>query len=235
MHWKVICGLSGVWGCNLLHNPTEPSIEEQTVDLFLQYGVSCISASAYMRLSKALVRYRLLGLFERNGKVYSEHQIFAKVSHPSVVQQFLSPPPAKMVDEFSQSGVISEAQARLAHRIPMADSITVEGDSGGHTDSRPLSVLLPSVLQLREQAMKKYEYEKTVWIGAAGGIATPMAIQGTPLRWALNMFYWALFIKRLWRLETSDLVKEMLSKMDVTDWHWVSPQICLRLVLMSKC
>ena len=147
---------TGVWGCNLLHNPSEPKVEEQTVDLFLQYGVSRISASAYMRLSNALVRYRLLGLSERDGKVYSAHQIFAKVSHPSVVQQFLSPAPAKIVDGFLKEGVISETQARLARRIPMADAITVEGDSGGHTDSRPLSVLLPSVLQLRDQAMKEY-------------------------------------------------------------------------------
>ena len=84
---------TGVWGCNLLHNPVEPDIEERTVDLFLQYKVSCISASAYMRLSKALVRYRLLGISERSGKICATHKIFAKVSHPSVVKLSAPPPP----------------------------------------------------------------------------------------------------------------------------------------------
>ena len=207
---------TGVWGCNLLHNPSEPNVEEQTVDMFLQYGVSRISASAYMRLSKALIRYRLLGLSERDGKMYSAHQIFAKVSHPAVVQQFLSPAPAKIVEGFLKDGVISETQARLAQRIPIADAITVEGDSGGHTDSRPLSVLLPSVLQLRDQAMKEYGYEESIWVGAAGGIATPMAIRGAL---AMGAEYVLLGSVHQATVEagTSDLVKEMLSKMDVTD------------------
>ena len=207
---------SGVWGCNLLHNPSEPSIEERTVDLFLQYGVSCISASAYMRLSKALVRYRILGLSERSGRLHSAHTIFAKVSHPSVVKQFLSPPPEKLVQEFLRDGIITSKQAILARHIPMADAITVEGDSGGHTDSRPLSVILPSVLQLRDQAMEKHQYKSNIWIGAAGGIATPMAIQGAL---AMGAEYVLLGSVHQATVEagTSDLVKEMLSKMDVTD------------------
>ena len=207
---------NGVWGCNLLHNPSDPSIEERTVDLFMQYGVSCISASAYMRLSKALVRYRILGLSQRFGKVHSEHKIFAKVSHPSVVNQFLSPPPVKLVQEFLRDGIITSAQAELARYVPMADAITVEGDSGGHTDSRPLSVILPSVLQLRNQAMKEYGYNSLIWVGAAGGIATPMAIQGAL---AMGAEYVLLGSVHQATVEagTSDLVKEMLSKMDVTD------------------
>lgn len=206
----------GQWGCNLLHNPSEPSVEERTVDLFLQYGVSCISASAYMRLSKALVRYRILGLAERSGTPHSVHKIFAKVSHPSVVKQFLSPAPLKMVQELLRDGLITPEQATLAHRVPMADAITVEGDSGGHTDSRPLSVILPSVLQLRDQAMDQHKYDAAIWVGAAGGIATPMAIQGAL---AMGAEYVLLGSVHQATVEagTSDLVKDMLSKMDVTD------------------
>jgi hypothetical protein len=33
-------------------------------------------------------------------------------------------------------------------RVPLACDITVEADSGGHTDNRPLSVLLPASRQL---------------------------------------------------------------------------------------
>ena len=57
----------------------------------------------------------------------------------------------------------------------MADDITVEADSGGHTDNRPLVCLLPSILELRDEIQRKYGYEKPVRIGVAGGIATPQS------------------------------------------------------------
>ena len=46
-------------GDQSLHSPNEPELEEHLVDLF-PYGVKRISASAYMRLSLAVVRYRIL-------------------------------------------------------------------------------------------------------------------------------------------------------------------------------
>lgn len=207
---------TGVWGCNLLHNPTEPSIEEQTVDLFLQYGVSVISASAYMRLSKALVRYRVTGLNEQNGKVQVGHKIFAKVSHPSVVKQFLAPAPKNIVDELVAEGVLSSEQAAWSQMVPMADSITVEADSGGHTDSRPLSVILPTILQLRDVAQEHYGYRKPIFVGAAGGIATPLAMKGALAMGAEYVLLGSIHQVTV-EAGTSDLVKDMLSKMDVTD------------------
>ena len=39
---------------NLLNNPHEPAVEEQTVDLYLKYCEHRISASAYMDLSPAV-------------------------------------------------------------------------------------------------------------------------------------------------------------------------------------
>ena len=207
---------ANIWGCNLLHNPVEPEIEEQTVDLFLRYGVPVISASAYMRLSKALVRYRVTGLIKRNGTVLSEHKIFAKVSHPSVVKQFLAPAPMKIVEELQAEGVISPEQAAWSQAVPMADAITVEGDSGGHTDSRPLSVILPTIVQLRDAAQEEYSYKQPIFVGAAGGIATPMAMKGAL---AMGAEYVLLGSVHQATVEagTSDLVKDMLSTMDVTD------------------
>ena len=121
-----------------------------------------------------------------------------------------------MVQELLRDGVITAEQAQFAQHVSMADAITVEGDSGGHTDSRPLSVILPSVLLLRQQAMDEYGYTSSIWVGAAGGIATPMAIQGAL---AMGAEYVLLGSVHQATVEagTSDLVKEMLSKMDVTD------------------
>ena len=51
-------------------------------------------------------------------------------------------------------------RARAAHRrtrpsspraLPVAEDITVEADSGGHTDNRPLVALLPAILALRDE------------------------------------------------------------------------------------
>ena len=55
----------------------------------------------------------------------------------------------------------------------MADDITVEADSGGHTDNRPLVNILPAIIQLRDKIQEIYGYAQTVRVGAAGGIATP--------------------------------------------------------------
>jgi PfaD family protein len=57
----------------------------------------------------------------------------------------------------------------------MADDITVEADSGGHTDNRPLVVLFPIIAQLRNEIQQKYQYKKRIRVGAAGGISTPGA------------------------------------------------------------
>jgi|GEM_PF-2462470 len=213
---EVLSTNAGPWGCNLLHNPVEPEVEEQTVDLLLAHGVQMISASAYMRLSKALVRYRLSGLEMKDGQIQCKHQIFAKASHPSVVQQFLSPAPKKMVQELLADGVITSGQAEMALAIPMSDAITIEADSGGHTDSRPLSVLLPFFVRMRNQMQHTVGYRHTVMIGAAGGIGDPQAING-----ALSMGadYVLLGSVHQCTVEagTSDLVKQMLSEMTIID------------------
>jgi len=63
----------------------------------------------------------------------------------------MQPAPEKMVKELVSQGLVTELQAALAAKIPMADDITVEADSGGHTDNRPLPCLLPSIIALRDE------------------------------------------------------------------------------------
>ena len=55
----------------------------------------------------------------------------------------------------------------------MADDITVEADSGGHTDNRPLVSAFPAILNLRDEIQALHPERTPVRIGAAGGIATP--------------------------------------------------------------
>jgi PfaD family protein len=81
-----------------------------------------------------------------------------------------------MARDLVHEGWITEQQARLAERVPLADDLTVEADSGGHTDNRPLVVLLPSISELRDELQARQGYARVPRVGAAGGIGTPAAV-----------------------------------------------------------
>ena len=55
----------------------------------------------------------------------------------------------------------------------MADDVTAEADSGGHTDNQPAIVLLPTMITLLEQMQAQHAYKSPPRVGAAGGISTP--------------------------------------------------------------
>lgn len=170
------------WGMNLLHNPAEPAVEERTVDLYLKYGVRRVEASAYMGLNAAVVRYRTAGIRAgADGRPFAPNRLFAKVSRPEVAQKFLRPPPQDLLDGLVKAGHLTPEQALLARRLPLAEDVTGEADSGGHTDHRPLVVLLPSLLALRDQIAAEEGWtgaDARPRIGAAGGLGTPAAIAG---------------------------------------------------------
>ncbi len=165
---------NGPYGFNLIHSPAEPELEAAIVDLYLRRNVRLISASAYLKLTLPLVRYRVHGIRrDAQGLVVTPNSIMAKVSRVEVARRFLSPPPTDMLRELVGAGEISEEQARLAATVPMADDLTAEADSGGHTDNRPALALVPTMLALRDELQAEHGYARPVRVGAAGGIATP--------------------------------------------------------------
>ena len=164
----------GPYAFNLIHSPSEVALERSAVDLYLKHGVRTVEASAFLSLTLDLVRYRVSGLsLNAAGQVACQHRVIAKLSRLEVAQQFLQPAPAKLLQHLVAEGAITEQQAVLATKVPMADDITVEADSGGHTDNRPLVCLLPAVIALRDQMQQQYGYREKVRVGAAGGIGTP--------------------------------------------------------------
>lgn len=161
---------------NLLHNPNDNGLEFKTIELYLQNQVECIEASAFVNLSPALVAYRVAGLqLSPQGRIIAKNRIIGKIAHPHVAQQFLQPPPANLLGELVRTQQISAEQANLAQFVSMADDITVEADSGGHTDNQQLIAILPSIIALRNQIQAQQRYSQSVRIGAAGGIGTPYA------------------------------------------------------------
>ena len=165
---------NGPYVFNLIHSPSEDAIERGAVDLFLKYGVTTVEASAFLDLTPNIVRYRVAGLsLNAQNQVEIGNRVIAKISRTEVASKFMAPAPATILQKLLSEGKITEEQAQLAANIPMADDITVEADSGGHTDNRPLVSLLPVILVLRDQFQAKYGYAQPIRVGAAGSIGTP--------------------------------------------------------------
>jgi len=165
------------YGFNLIHSPSEPDLEAQVVDLYLRRGIRLVEASAYLRLTLPVVRYRVSGIKrDAEGRIVTPNRIIAKVSRVEVATQFFSPPPQELLNELVRSGEIAAAQAALAAGIPMAQDLTAEADSGGHTDNRPLVTLLPTLLALRDRMQGQFGYEQALRVGAAGGLSTPAGL-----------------------------------------------------------
>ena len=171
---RTLGGAGLPYGFNLIHSPGEPALEAAVADLYLKRGVRLVEASAYLDLTLPVVRYRVHGLHvDRAGKVVAPNRLIAKASRVEVASKFLAPPPAKFLRELVATRDITPEQAEWATRLPMADDLTAEADSGGHTDNQPAVVLLPTMLALRDRLQAQYRFAQTPRVGAAGGIATP--------------------------------------------------------------
>ncbi|MEY3332287.1 MAG: hypothetical protein RLZZ176_587 [Cyanobacteriota bacterium] len=202
---------------NLLHSPSEPAIERRLIDLYLQHQVRIIEASAFLDLSDNIVYYRAAGLsLNSANEIEIKNKIIAKVSRREVATKFLQPAPTKIIKQLVEKGLISELQANLAEKIPLADDITIEADSGGHTDNRPLVCLLPSILELRDEIQCKYGYEKPVRIGVAGGISTPQSALAAFMMGAAYIVTGSINQSCL-EAGTSAYTKKLLAEAEMTD------------------
>ncbi len=205
------------FGFNLIHSPGDPNLELETVHLYLRYGVRLISASAFMGITLPLVYYRIKGIQQdEHGIPTTPQKIIAKISREEVAKQFLSPPPAKFIQQLLERDWITEQEARLAEMIPMADALTAEADSGGHTDNRPALALLPTMISLRDWAMTAFNFNTPLSIGLGGGIATP---ESAAAAFAMGADYLVTgSINQACReAGTSDTVRQMLSEAGQAD------------------
>ncbi len=162
------------FGFNLIHSPNDPELETAVVDLYLKRGIRLVSASAYLDLTLPLVYFRIKGIHrDHNGNIICPNKVIAKVSRIEVARKFFSPPPEKFLTQLIYKKMITCEEADLARSIPVAEDLTAEADSGGHTDNQPAISLLPTMLALRDDLMDKYKYQRPLCVGLGGGIATP--------------------------------------------------------------
>jgi PfaD family protein len=167
------------FGFNLINSPAEPDLEAGVVDLYLRKGVRRIEASAFLTLSLPLCRFRLRGIHrDASGRVITPNQVVAKVSRIEVATKFFSPAPDEFVSRLVQLGELTPEQAEWAKAVPVAQDITAEADSGGHTDNRPALTMIPTMLALRDRLQAQFGFQQKLRVGAAGGIATPSSVAG---------------------------------------------------------
>ncbi len=165
---------TGPFAVNLIHSPNEPLLERHLAELYLKMGVKVLEASAYMDLTYALAHFRVAGLTRKSdGSIQINNRIIAKISRKEVARKFMLPAPQDLINQLLSDGKITPEQAEMAKEVSMADDITVEADSGGHTDNRPLVGLMPTMLAVRDAVQREMNYPQPVRIGAAGGISTP--------------------------------------------------------------
>lgn len=164
------------FGFNFLHHHGAPEAEMALCELYLSEGIRCVSAAAFLTMTMALVRYRVTGIYlGDDGRVITPNKVIAKLSREELAEKFMSPPPAEILKKLHTRGLITDTELALAPRIPMADDITAEADSGGHTDNRPALALLPAIQAVRDRLMETHGYPEKIGVGLAGGIAAPVS------------------------------------------------------------
>ncbi len=205
------------FGFNLIHSPGDLPHEQAVVELYLEKGVHLVSAAAYMRLNEPLIQYRVSGIHKDiNGNIVCPNNIIAKVSRVEVARQFFAPPPLKIINQLLEKNLITREEAELSQSIPVADDLTAEADSGGHTDNRPALALLPTMIALRDEMMNTHNFKTVLRVGLAGGISTP---ESAAAAFAMGAAYILTGSVNQSCVEagTSDIVKQLLAKTDQAD------------------
>ena len=202
---------------NLIFTPNEKGHEDAVVSLYLKHGIRLVEASAYMKLTLPAVRFRVHGIHRnQSGEIETPNRIIAKASRIEVATKWFSPPPEKMLAQLVASSDITEEQAALAAQVPMAQDLTVEADSGGHTDNRPAITVLPTIIALRDRLQEEFNYSIPLRVGAAGGIATPASAAAA---FSMGAAYIVTGTVNQACIESgsSDIVRKMLSEAQQAD------------------
>jgi PfaD family protein len=200
------------FGINLIHSPNESDVEQGIADLLLEKGVHVIEASAFLKLTLPIIQFRVKGIYrDEKGNVVTPNKIIAKVSREELAERFFSPPPGKLLAKLLEQGTITAEEAELAKEIPVAQDLTAEADSGGHTDNRPALAMLPTFLRLRDRLQEQFGFSQPLRVGLGGGVSTP---ESATAAFAMGAAYIVTgsVNQACQESGTSEMVREMLAE-----------------------
>ena len=205
------------FGVNLIHSPNESDVEMAVANLLIERNVRLIEASAFLKITPPVVKYRVKGIHrDSNGNIVAPNHIVAKVSREELAEKFFSPPPEKIIAKLLEAGEITALEAELSQFIPMAQDITAEADSGGHTDHRPALALLPTLLSLRDRMELEHKYTMALRIGLGGGVSTPASALAAFAMGAAYIVTGSVN-QACQESGTSDIVRQMLAETKQAD------------------
>jgi len=207
---------NGPYAVNLIHSPFDEGLELGNIELFLNRGVRVVEASAFMKLTVNIVRFRVAGLSRcaKTGKTLSANKIIFKVSRTELAEMALRAPPADLVAKCVAKGWVTAEQAELSKNVSMCDDVAVEADSGGHTDNRPMPVLLPVIIATRDRLAKETGFH--VRVGAGGGIGCP-AGAGAAFAMGADFVLTGTINQMCRQSGTCDIVRKQLSEATYSD------------------
>jgi trans-AT polyketide synthase, acyltransferase and oxidoreductase domains len=209
------------YGVSLFFNPGTVQIEESIVDHLLKRSIHNVEANAYIQITPALVRYRLQGLSDgANGAAIVRNRILAGVSRLELAEGFLSPAPDRIVRKLLSENKITQRQAELAHRVPMADDLCVGSDSITFAAQTTAHTMMPVIQKLRDDAMKKHGYSKRIRVGRAGGVGTPAAAAAAFIEGA-DFILTDSINQCSVEAKLSETAKDLLEQMTVQDTEYV--------------
>jgi len=121
-----------------------------------------------------------------------------------------------LINKILGQGLITAEQAELSQLVPMCDDVAVEADSGGHTDNRPIQVIFPIIVSLRNTLQAQYKFSPRVRVGCGGGIGCPQAVLAAFAMGAA--FVLTGTVNQMTRQAgTSDRVRKVLSEATYSD------------------
>lgn len=205
------------FGMNMLANYEDGDAEIELARRYLDHAVPVVEASAFMQVTPGLVLFRYKGAGrDAQGRPIVRQHLIAKVSRPEVAKSFMSPAPERALKTLLQRGLLTEAEAEIARVLPVASDITIEADSGGHTDRGNPYTLMPAIIALRDSIQAERGYPTQIRIGAAGGIGAPSSAAAAFMLGA-DYIVTGSINQCTPEAGTSDAVKDLLAGLNVQD------------------
>ena len=203
------------WGTNLLANPNKPDQEMLIAETLIRHNVPAIEASAFTHIQPSVVLFRFAGAKRgADGSVQDARRILAKLSRTEVAERFMQPAPTDVIDQLREDGLLTSEEAWCAARLPVAQDICMESDSGGHTDMASALTALPAMLSLRDHMRTETGFDLRV--GAAGGLGSSKAIAAVFLMGA-DFVLTGSINQCTPEAGTSDAIKDILGSLGMED------------------
>ncbi|MCY1042394.1 ACP S-malonyltransferase [Corallococcus sp. bb12-1] len=193
--------------------------EAERVRLLLRCGVRVIEASDHVRITPALVLYRLKGVSRGpDGVVRAPHGIIAKTSRLEMAERFLAPPPAELVAELVEAGQLRRDEAQLAPGLSMASDLCVRADCAATTEQGAALALFPVFERLRQRQL--HPGARGVRMGLAGGIGSPVGAAAAFMMGA-DFISTGSINQCTVEAATSERVKDLLANASIHDTAYV--------------